>query len=194
MRIDHIIYATRELDGAAERIEALLGLAAAGGGRHEGMGTHNRIVPLGDGFLELLAVCDEEEGARAPLRAAVRRRVEACGEGLMGWAVEVDDLQPVVARLGTSVTTITRQGMTARLAGVEEALREPCLPFFIARGAGVADPGGVAGAPAIGWIEVAGDAARIEQWLGAAHLPVRVVAGTPAVLAVAIGDRELRTG
>lgn len=47
MRIDHVIYATRDLEGAVGRIERELGLASLPGGRHEGLGTHNRIVPLG---------------------------------------------------------------------------------------------------------------------------------------------------
>ena len=67
MRIDHAIWATRDLDGAAARFEREYGLVAAGGGRHEGMGTHNRIVPLGGGYLELLAIADAEEAAASPL-------------------------------------------------------------------------------------------------------------------------------
>jgi hypothetical protein len=55
VRIDHVIYAAADLDEAAARIERELGLAVHGGGRHEGLGTHNRIVPLGGGYLELLA-------------------------------------------------------------------------------------------------------------------------------------------
>ena len=46
--------------------------------------------------------------------------------------------------------------------------------------------------PAIGWIEVAGDAERLRGWLGEAELPVRVVDGSPGVRAVAIAGRELR--
>ncbi len=51
LRLDHVIYATADLDAAAARVEVELGLAVAGGGRHEGMGTHNRIFPLGGGYL-----------------------------------------------------------------------------------------------------------------------------------------------
>ena len=36
------------------------------GGVHEGQGTHNRIVPLGDGYLELMAIGDPEEAAAHP--------------------------------------------------------------------------------------------------------------------------------
>lgn len=193
MRIDHVIYATADLDAAAGRIEAELGVVVIAGGRHEGLGTHNRIVPLGEGYIELLAVCDPEEAARSALGSALQARLEQAGEGLMGWAVAVDDVQPVAERLGTWVTTIARQGLSAHLTGLLESLREPFLPFFVTRDAGVPDPGGGADAGGISWIEVAGDAARLERWVGGADIPVRVVEGAPAVLGVGIGDRELRT-
>jgi hypothetical protein len=56
----------------------------------------------------------------------------------------------------------------------------------------VLDPGAAGDAGGITWIEVAGDAAELESWLGGADLPVRVVDGPPGVLAVGIGDRQLR--
>src|SRR3954464_6926316 len=120
MRIDHAIWATSDLDGAAARFERDHGLIAAGGGRHEGMGTHNRIVPLGGGYLELLAVADPDEAQRSPLGAAVLERIARTGDGLMGWAVAVDDVAPVAQRLGIGVSTISRQGLSAHLAGVAE--------------------------------------------------------------------------
>jgi hypothetical protein len=190
MRIDHVIYGTADLDLAAARIEAELGLKATAGGRHDGVGTHNRIVPLNDGsFLELLAVADPQEASGSELGAALQAAI-ARGDGLLGWAVAVDDLGAVAGRLGTTISTVGRQGQTARLTAVAESLAEPCLPFFIER-----DASALAARPAaaISWIEVAGDARRIERWLGGAELPVRVVEGEPAVRAVGIGGRELRT-
>ena len=71
-----------------------------------------------------------------------------------------------------------------------EAVREPFLPFFISRDPGVPDPGGSGDAGGITWVEVAGDAARLENWLESSWVPVRVVDGPPAVLAVGIGERE----
>jgi hypothetical protein len=193
VRIDHVIYATADLDAAAARIEAELGLPARGGGRHEGLGTHNRIVPLGDGYLELLAVADSAEAEGSDLGRAVQRRIDEVGEGLLGWAVEVDDIAPHAARLGIGTSTIARQGLSAHLAGLAEAMREPFLPFFIARDKGIADPAGERAGPGIAWVEVAGDKRRLDAWLGGADLPVRVVEGDPmGVRAAGIG--QLRFG
>lgn len=192
MRIDHGIYATRDLDAAAARAEAALGVAAVPGGRHDGLGTHNRIVPLGGGYLELLAVADRVEAERSALGAAVLERLARDGDGLIGWAVAVDAVEPIAERLGVAVTTIARAGLRARLAGVAEAMREPALPFFIARDPGVPDPGDGGAAGGIAWLEVSGDRDRLRAWLADAALPVRVVDGPPAVRAIGAGGRELR--
>ena len=191
MQIDHVIWATADLDAAAERLERSHGLRAAGGGRHEGMGTHNRIVPLGGGYLELLAVADAEEAAGSALGRAVTGRLDSVGEGLMGWAVSTEDVTAVAARLGTELVEIRRQGFVGRLTGVAEAMAEPCLPFFIERGADVPAPGAGGDAGGLQWVEVAGDAARLDAWLGGEQLQVRVQAGAPALLAVGIGEQRL---
>lgn len=197
MRIDHVIYGTADLDVAAARVEASLALTAVAGGRHEGLGTHNRIVPLADGsFIELLAVADPEEAQRSPLGAALQATITR-GDALCGWAVAVEDVGAVAVRLGTTISTVGRQGMTARLTGVLQSLAEPALPFFIERAAGriarrTAPP--LANATAsIAWLEVAADARRLTDWLGSAELPVRVVDGEAGVNAIAVGEHQLRT-
>ena len=140
LRIDHVIFAATDLDAAAARIEAEYGLRAAGGGRHEGLGTHNRIVPLGGGYLEILGVADPDEAARSQLGRALADRIAQVRDGLMGWAVAVDDVVPVAERLGSPVSTIVRQGLSARLTGVLEAMATPFLPFFLARDEGMRIP------------------------------------------------------
>ena len=192
--IDHVLYAARDLDEAAARLESELGLPTIAGGRHEGLGTHNKIMPLGGGYLEVIAVADPEEAASSPFGIALRKRIEDAADGLAAWAVAVEDVRPIAARLGTSINPVAREGLTAELTGVLESLQEPFLPFFITRDAGVSDPGATGGAGGISWVEVSGDAARLEQWLGGEKLPVRVSEGVARVLALGIGDRELRTG
>lgn len=188
MRIDHVIYGTTDLDAATARIERELGLEVMAGGRHEGQGTHNRIVPLGGPYLELLAICDRDEAASSPIGRILLERIT--GDGLIAWAVRADDVEAVARRLGTRLVTVRRDALAAQLTGVEEALREPSLPFF---GQSDTRPG-EGGSERLSWIEVAGDAARLREWLGGAELPVRVVDGAPAVRAVGIGEREFRPG
>lgn len=193
MRIDHVIYATSDLDATAARLEAEHGLVARGGGRHTGLGTENRIFPLGGGYLELITVADYAEAERSALGHELARRIQERGEGLMGWVVAVDDVLAEAGRTGAELSTIERDGLRARLAGVATAMTEATLPFFIERDEGIADPGEGGDAGGITWVEVAGDAQRLRGWLGeGAELPVRVTEGEPAVLAVGIGERTLR--
>jgi hypothetical protein len=186
IRIDHVIYATADLDRACTRLKAEHGLDSVAGGRHDGVGTYNRIVPLGSGFIEVLAIADPDEAGASPIGRIVAARIEA-GDGLIGWAVAVPDVPAVAARNGTDVIDISRDGRTGRLTGLIEALEEPFLPFFIER-----EP---SDAPNdITWIEVAGERDRLEEWLGGgpADLPVHVLAGGPGVLAVGVGDLVVR--
>jgi glyoxalase-like protein len=181
MRVDHVIYGTSELDAASARFEAA-GLRVEPGGAHEGVGTHNRIVPLGADYVELLAILDPEMAGASPLGRLIAGRI-ARGDGWMGWGVGVEDAAAAADRTGASVVEVTRQG-TGRLAGLTEALTEGYLPFFIQHTAR-AGPGG------IDRIEVSGDVRRLEAWLGGAHLPVDAADGPPGVRAVTIRGRRL---
>jgi catechol 2,3-dioxygenase-like lactoylglutathione lyase family enzyme len=192
VRLDHVIYVTSDLDAAAARVESELGLGAVRGGRHEGHGTHNRIVALGGGYLELMAIADPEEAAASPIGEAVLERLAGVGDGLFAWCIAVDDVERVAERLGLEVTAIAREGLTARLVGVAEALRNPVLPFFIERDKGVLDPGAGGDAGGITWLQVAGDREELEHHLGGAELPVTVVEGPIGVRSMGIGERELR--
>jgi Glyoxalase-like domain len=192
VRIDHVIYATADLDQVAARVESELGLTVVPGGRHEGHGTHNRIVPLGGGYLELMAVADPHEAAASPMGSAVQARLAEQGDGLFAWVIVLDGVEQFADRLGLPVITVAREGLSARVAGLAEALRNPVLPFFLERDEGVPDPGEGADAGGITWLEVAGDRQALESRLGDTELPVRVVDGPVGVIAMGIGERELR--
>src|SRR5262245_6201032 len=116
MRIDHVIYVTEDLDAAAARIESELGLTAVPGGRHAGHGTHNRIVPLGGGYLELVAIADPDEAAGSPMGGPILERLEEQGEGLFAWVVVLDGVEALAERLGLPLITVTREGLSARVA------------------------------------------------------------------------------
>lgn len=186
MPIDHVLWVAADLATTADRLAGEHGLPAGGGGRHVGIGTHNRVFPLGGGYLEVIAVADPEEAAAS----VIGRAVAAAPDGLFGWAVAVPDVPAQAARLGLEVTSIERDGLTGRLTGVAEALAEPWLPFFIQRDPGIANPGAGGDAGGIAWIELTGDPDRLHAWLGGGEeLPVRYAAGdVPGVRAVGLGS------
>jgi hypothetical protein len=206
MRIDHIVYAVDDLDVAAARLRADLGLGSIAGGRHPRWGTANRIVPLGRDYVELVTVVDRDVAAASDFGRPVLDAI-ATGRPLVGWAAQTDDLPAVANRLGLQVERGSRTRpdgsvLAWQLAGVARGLAEGALPFFIEwdvapelhPGAARADhdvsPVGIAS------LEVTGDERSLHEWLGDAHLPVHITEGSPALCAVAIrtlgGDLLLR--
>jgi glyoxalase-like protein len=89
--IDHVVIAVADPDAAAASLVEKLGLDATGGGRHEALGTFNRLVWLGDSFLELIGVFDADLAAKSWIGRPVLEAL-APGGGLATWAVAVDDL------------------------------------------------------------------------------------------------------
>jgi hypothetical protein len=96
--IDHLVIAVRDLDDAAAELEARVGLATTGGGRHPALGTENRLAWLGDSYVELISIVDPELAAQswlgAPTMAALQR-----GGGLATWAIATDSIDADVAGL-----------------------------------------------------------------------------------------------
>jgi Glyoxalase-like domain len=90
--LDHVVLASADPDATAADLQDRLGLAATGGGRHDAYGTFNRLIWLGDAYLELIGVFDEQKAQAswlgAPVVAAIAR-----GGGLVTWAVAVADLE-----------------------------------------------------------------------------------------------------
>ena len=87
-----------DLAAAAREIEARHGLASIEGGRHPGWGTANRIVPLGEAYIELVAVVDEAEAAQSPFGRWVAQAHPTLAQPL-GWAVRTNKLDDVARRL-----------------------------------------------------------------------------------------------
>ena len=89
--IDHVVLAVDDPDAAAATLAEKLGLDATGGGRHEALGTFNRLIWLGDSYLELIGVFDRELAGASWIGRPVLKALER-GGGLATWAVAVDDL------------------------------------------------------------------------------------------------------
>jgi hypothetical protein len=93
--IDHLVVAVRSVEEATDVLERDLGLAFTGGGRHEAMGSYNRLAFLGDTYLELIGVFDRSLVLANPAFAvgrAVLDRLDAGGDGLVTFALATDDI------------------------------------------------------------------------------------------------------
>ena len=70
---------------------------------------------------------------------------------------------------------------------MDEAIAEPCLPFFIEWGEGVRLPGTENSRPAtISRLVLEGNPDRLAGWLGEHSLPIRVIDGPAEVAAVVV--------
>jgi hypothetical protein len=199
LELDHVLIAVSDLTTAAQEIEERYGLVSIEGGRHPGWGTANRIVPLGETYLELVAVIDEAEAADSAFGRWVAGVRRVLGQAL-GWAVRTSDLDDVARRLALSVVAGSRAApggelLRWRSAGIEQAAAEPTLPFFIEWGQGTPFPGSARAAHRAGPVEIVklvlgGDAARLAAWLGEHRLPIAVPAGRPAVASIILSGAE----
>jgi hypothetical protein len=200
LRLDHVVFAVRDLDGAAVRFRQEFGLDSTEGGRHERWGTANRIVPLGDQYLELVATVDEPVAAETAFGKGVLERA-ARGGGWFTIAAVADDLEAVASRLGLEVGSGSRtrpDGQTVRwrMVGLDDPRREAWMPFFLIWDIsdelhpGRARVGHGVRATGLGWVEVGGDAERLRTWLGGDELPIRVTDDEPGIHRVAISTAD----
>ena len=153
-------------------------------------------MPLGETYLELIAVVDEAEAAQSP----VGRWITDAQPGRpLGWCLRTDRLEDVVRRLDLTIVAVSRATPEGRLfrgriAGIEQAAAEPSLPFFIERGESSPFPGHAAashrsGPLQIARLELSGDADRLADWLGSHDLPITIRPGAPAVASIVLtGD------
>ncbi len=101
IRFDHLVIAARSLEEGVDWVESRLGVPMGVGGKHDVMGTHNRLLGLGVGrFLEVIAVDPE---APPPLQSrwfaldseAMGARL-ARGPALIHWVARTDDIEAAV--------------------------------------------------------------------------------------------------
>ena len=199
LRLDHVVFAVPDLDEAAVRFREAFGLDSTEGGRHERWGTANRIVPLGDQYVELVAVVDET-AARTGFGRGVLERARD-GGGWLTIAAVAEDLDAVAARLGLEIGSGSRtrpdgEILRWRSAGLDDPRREPWMPFFLAWDVpeelhpARARAGHGVRAQGIAWVEVGGDAERLREWLGGEELPIRLIEGEPGVRRVGVSTSD----
>ena len=90
-RVDHLVYATPDLDRGVEEIEKLLGVRATAGGQHLGRGTRNALLALGPTtYLEIIAPDPEQPPPKEPRPFGLDGVKES---KLVAWFVSGHDLE-----------------------------------------------------------------------------------------------------
>lgn len=110
-RLDHLVVAAQTLDQGTEYVLQCLGVEPSGGGRHAGMGTHNRVLKLGrNQYLEVIAVDPEAPPPVFPrwfnlndpsLQARLKRRPR-----LIAWVARTDAIDTLAAAIGSLRLTV----------------------------------------------------------------------------------------
>ena len=85
--LDHVIIGVRDLDEATRIFRDKLGLVPSGGGVHTNGGTANRIIVIGDTYLELIAVRTPHEAQQSMVDRL------ATGEGYLNFALASNNIQ-----------------------------------------------------------------------------------------------------
>ena len=194
--LSQVIVGVRDLDDATHRFR-LMGFDVLDGGVHPGFGTANRVIPLGAQYIELLGVVSPEQAQDSEYGRALLRAT-ADGDCLVRWSLRTDAIERVATRLGIGVEHRRRMRpdgelLTWRAAGLELALADGTLPFFMQWDRDEQYPGVMAAAHPNGARRVTAlgvtprNPARFRHWTHDAHVPLRIHTGAvPGLWSVAV--------
>jgi hypothetical protein len=140
LKVDHLVYATPDLNRGVEEIEKLLGVRASPGGQHPGRGTSNALLALGPAaYLEIIAPDPEQPSPKTSRPFGIDGLRES---RLVTWAAKGDDLEQLrleAARRGVQLGEVmagSRQQpdgllLSWRFTNPSMVLADGIVPFFI---------------------------------------------------------------
>jgi len=93
--IDHLVYATSDVEATVDDLAGRLGVEAIAGGRHLGFGTRNALLSLGDSsYLEIIG---PDEGQHRPADGYWYGIENITRPRLVTWTARVEHLERVAA-------------------------------------------------------------------------------------------------
>ena len=199
-QVDHLVYATPDLQAGVDRAEKLLGVRASPGGQHLGRGTRNALLALGPGaYLEIIGPDPEQP---MPPQARPFRIDELTEPTLVTWAVKTTDADGAAraaaqrdVALGAVIDGSRRRSdgvmLSWRYTDPRAMPADGLIPFFIDWGR-TPHPSATAapGATLVALRAEHPDAARVQAMLGGAGIALDVRPGkSPALIATVTGPR-----
>jgi len=140
-KLDHLVVAAANLEAGRAYVEELLGAATEPGGRHEAMGSHNRLLRLGtDQYLEIIAVDPDSGPPQRPRwfaldEPAMRARIQA-GPVLVTWVVRTGAIRQAAAQPpydGFEINAMQRGALRWRMTFTPDGglVEQGLLPLLI---------------------------------------------------------------
>ena len=138
--LDHLVYATLDLDATIADLEDRLGIRATYGGRHLGRGTRNALIALSDlSYLEIIGPDPEQSERLGPRWFGIDALT---GPRLVTWAVKSTNVEQVAADAARAGVTLGRVGSGSRqtsdgstlhwqFTDPDAMIEDGLVPFFI---------------------------------------------------------------
>jgi len=204
--LDHLVYATPDLEGTVDALEASLGVRAVEGGRHTGEGTRNALLGLGPAsYLEILGPDPGQPAGGRPLWMGLEGLTEP---RLTRWAARTRDLESIGERARAAGTRLGPVGGGRRRRADGSLVRwrftdphvttaDGLVPFFIDWGASAHPAGSAPAGVSLRALRAEHpDPAGVASLLRALGIDLMVTRGDrPALIAVLAGPKgtlELR--
>jgi hypothetical protein len=193
-RLDHLVFATPDLQLGIETIEQRLGVKATPGGQHPGLGTRNALVALGPtSYLEIIGPDPAQPKPAGPRRFGID---DLKAPRIVRWVVKSSELEAVSAKAAKANVTLgaVTPGSRRRPDGVVLSWRytdpntvvaDGLVPFFIDWGTS-AHPAVTAakGASLVQLRAEHPDAVMVQKMIDGLGLELRVSQGSaPAIIA-----------
>ena len=201
-RIDHLVYATPDLQLGITSVEKLIGVRATPGGQHPGRGTRNALLALGPGaYLEIIGPDPEQATPSQPRPFGIDNLT---GPRLVTWAAKGTKLEQWSSdargngvQLGAVIPGSRRRAdgilLSWRYTDPRTVVADGIAPFFIDWGK-TPHPASTAaqGASLIALRAEHPDAKHVQSVLKALGLDLRVQAGPRSALIATINGPKGR--
>jgi hypothetical protein len=193
-RLDHLVYATPDLNLGIDTIEKVLGVRATPGGQHPGLGTRNALVALGPtSYLEIIGPDPEQPKPAGPRRFGID---ELKAPRIVRWVAKSNDLETVAAtaaqkgvKLGPVIPGSRRRPdgvvLSWRYTDPNVVEANGLIPFFIDWGTSPHPSATAARGATLAAVRAEHpDAERVHKMIDALGLELRVQKGSaPAIIA-----------
>jgi len=106
--LDHLVYATSDLEATCRDLEVRLGVRASAGGQHPGRGTHNALISIGPrAYLEIIG----PDPLQPEIRPVWFGIDQLTAPKLITWAVRMDNLEAFVKEISPNANVgVMRSG------------------------------------------------------------------------------------